>query len=450
MTTFEEVRPVADAVLYEGYVLYPYRADDGKNRVRWQFGVLAPPALADTDPSERSHLRAEVLLEARPETIDLRLRFLQVQRRTVERAVGGTSQDEREDAWEEVASLDAGDTAYLPFDEAVSHDVDARFRVADIVLRDHVEAVSVPGGAETETVPGGRLVRERVPLEATLHVGAEELPGPYGVTRVRVVVTNRTPWDADPPLRREDALRRSLVAAHLLARVDAGRFLSLTDPPEWSRGYVDGCDNEGVWPVLAGEEGASDLVLCSPIILPDHPQVAPESTTDFFDATEIDEMLSLRTLTLTDDEKRAVRGTDPRAAELLDRVETLPPELMERLHGAVRHLGRNPRRVGAAGAEREPERAGEDDEPIESVDVDGVAVREGSRVLLRPGVRRSDAQDVFLAGRTATVTRVLRDLDGHEHVAVLLDDDPGQDVALAHGRFLYFAPDELQPLGVMR
>jgi hypothetical protein len=429
VTTFEEVQPIADTVLYEGYVLYPYRADDAKNRVRWQFGVLAPPVHVVIDPSERSTLRAELLIDGRPTRVSLRVRFLQVQRRTVHQDTASGEQ--------EVGRLDAGDTAYLPFDEAVSHELDLELDVASAAVEGVGETRVVPGGVEYEPVPGGRLRRERVPLTAAVTTAAESLAGPYGVTRLRVDVANVTSWTPGPSPRRDEALRHSLVAAHLLVRLDGGRFLSLTDPPEWASGYVAECENDGVWPVLADSEGRADMVLCSPIILPDRPQVAPESTTQFFDGTEMDEMLSLRALTLTDAEKRAVRGTDPRAAEMLDRVENLPPELMDRLHGAIRYL--------SSTAKVEPR-----DQPPDSVDVDGVPVGEGSRVLLRPGARRTDAQDLFVAGRAATVAKVVHDVDGRDHLAVLLDDDPGQDLALVQGRFLYFAPDEVEPIGVGR
>ncbi|MEP6630365.1 MAG: hypothetical protein ABJA89_07825, partial [Lapillicoccus sp.] len=217
MTTFEQVRPIADTVLYEGYVLYPYRADDAKNRVRWQFGVLAPRALSEADPSERSRLRCDLLLEARPERVDVRLRFLQVQRRTVQRRGPGP-----DGAFETVHQLDAGDTTYLPFEEAVPHDVDVTARLADLVSgvtgTPRVEPVAVDGGEEIEPVPGGRLVRERLPLSATVTLSASPLPGPYGVTRLRVEVDNTTASVPEQPARAE-ALRHSLVAAHLLVRV---------------------------------------------------------------------------------------------------------------------------------------------------------------------------------------------------------------------------------------
>ncbi len=441
MTTFEQVRPLADTVLYEGYVLYPYRADDAKNVVRWQFGVLAPQGYTALDPSERSALASDLLLEGRAARVHLRVRFLQVQRRTVHTVVDGASQ--------QVPELRLADRTYLPFDEAVAQEVDLRFAVGDALAADVVHEQTVPGGVDDEAVDGGRLRRERRPVTVRTTVRAEGLPGPYGVIRLRLRVANATAWpgsDVQNPTDagRPDALRSALVAAHVLARLEGGRFVSLTDPPEWASGYVRECHQEGIWPVLVGDEGSTDMVLCSPIILYDHPQVAPESTTAFFDATEMDEMLSLRTLTLTDDEKRAVRATDPRTADLIDQVETLPAELMDRLHGAVRYLSQRPRRV-----DRDVDGT-EVDEPVaDAVLVDGVEVRPGSHVLLRPGSRRADAQDIFLAGRRATVTRVLHDVDGGDHVAVVLDDDEGQDLAVAQGRYLYFAPDEVEPVGMV-
>jgi hypothetical protein len=181
--------------------------------------------------------------------------------------------------------------------------------------------------------------------------------------------------------------------------------------------------------VLAGPPGSRDVVLASPIILYDHPGVAPESGTSFFDSLEIDELLTLRTLTLSEEEKREVRGTDPRAAALLAEVEHLPRELWERLHGAARVV-------------EEPS----PDPSRDAVTVGGVELRRGSPVLLRPGVRRTDAHDLFLAGRRATVAAVYTDYDDRVHVAITLDDDPGADLKDEAGRFLYFAPDELEPL----
>src|ERR1700712_352196 len=107
----DEVAAVADAVLFEGYLLYPYRASAQKNRLRWQFGVLTPPGFAD----EPDRSRTEVLLEARPGAVlHLRLRFLHLRVRTVHDA-DGTAVDE----------LVAGGERHFPWEEGVPREIDA-------------------------------------------------------------------------------------------------------------------------------------------------------------------------------------------------------------------------------------------------------------------------------------------------------------------------------------
>jgi hypothetical protein len=175
------------------------------------------------------------------------------------------------------------------------------------------------------------------------------------------------------------------------------------------------------FPVLVGDLGSSDLVLSSPILLYDHPRIAPESPGDLHDATEIDEILSLRTLTLGDAEKREARGTDARAAAILDRVDGMAEETLARLHGAIR--------PGSG-----------------SVSIAGELVSKGSRVRLRPRPHGTDPQDMFLHGKTAQVDAVLHDVDGSCHVAVTVEDDPGAELNRWYGRFRYFAPEEVEPL----
>jgi hypothetical protein len=130
----------------------------------------------------------------------------------------------------------------------------------------------------------------------------------------------------------------SLVSTHTILGVREGEFVSFLDPPECWREAAAACRNIGTWPVLAGEEGQKDTMLSSPIILYDYPQVAPESPGDFFDGTEIDEMLTLRIMTLTDDEKCAMAAVDERAGALLARTEALALEQLLGLHGTVRGL----------------------------------------------------------------------------------------------------------------
>ena len=243
--------------------------------------------------------------------------------------------------------------------------------------------------------------------------------------------------------------RRSFAAVHSLLAVRDGMFLSLADPPPYAVAAAKACVNTHTWPVLIGEPGTGEVVLSSPVTLSDHPEVAPESPGDMFDATEIDEILALRVMTLTDDEKREARSTDPRAAAIVDRCDVLPEEVFERLHGAVRYL----RGVDDAA---QPD----DDEPKpwwdpavdaaidpfeDRVWVGTVAVGRGTRVRLRPA-RRADAHDLFLAGREAVVQAVVEDVDGNTYVAVSVVDAELADVDLGHGRYLYFAPDEVEPL----
>lgn len=474
----EIARRVADAVLYEGYLLYPYRASAAKNRVRWQFGVLVPPGF--TAGAEPSTSLTECLLErAEGATIHLRLRFLHVRARRVERAEGGVHRP--------VAELTSGGRTYLTFDEATERETRVALSLAELLDGERTVEVRVPGDSSAEPIlapsgePEGRVVREHLPLRAALRVGAERQAGPYGLVRLRVRVENTAVWD-EPDAPRERALRRSLISAHLIIGVDGGAFLSLTDPPEWARPFADGCRNERAWPVLVGEPGHRDVVLSSPIILSDYPDIAPESPVELFDATEIDEILHLRTLTLTEEETRQARATDPRAARLIDAVSgttggaadaagggggrgrrageagaaweageigeigeiVMPPEVIERLHGVIRYLGEATRRPPAPWWDPSAD-AGVSPE-TDSVTVAGVEVAKGSRVRLVPGKRRADAHDMFLAGRTARVEAVLLDLDGTRHLAVTLEEDPGADLHRSHGRFLYFAPDEVEPL----
>ena len=289
---------------------------------------------------------------------------------------------------------------------------------------------------------------------ALVTVRAAEVPGPWRAVKLQVRVENRTDLGSVPQ-RREDALPTSLIAAHTIITVDGGKFLSMTDPPEWARPAVAECRNEGGWPVLADPDGL--VVLSSPIILYDHPELAEESAGELYDGTEIDEILTLRTLALSDDEKAEARATDPRAAALLDRVESMDPQVMARLHGTLR----SPHPAGPADPAAEPPvltEAGETSVPwwdpdadasvspdTDSVTIGGRPIARGSLVRLRPGARRADAQDMFLVGRIAEVQAVLYDVEDNPYLAVSLAGVADEDLRIAHGRFLYFSTDEVEP-----
>ncbi len=452
----DAVRRMADAVLYEGYILYPYRASAAKNRSRWQFGVVMGPGYAAADPSESTFTQCECVLEHSGQpAVQVILRFLQVQRRSTEGPGPGA------------------DAA--TWDEAVEREIEFTVGSAEL-LGDgdgHVEEFAVPGGEDREPLAAsqpdrgqpehgrpGYAVRRRAPLAGAVSVQAAPLPGPWPAARLRVRVENRT--GAEPvPERREDALPSALIAAHVILQAAGGEFISMTDPPMWAKAAVAECENVGGWPVLADPDGGREVMLSAPIILYDHPELAPESPGEHYAGTEIDEILTLRTLALSDDEKTEARATDPRAAALIDRVESMDAQTLAGLHGTMRsprppRPGQQP--PGVPGGSDpldtydpsvpwwDPEADASVSPDTDAVIIDGHRIARGSRVRLRPGARRSDAQDMFLIGRTAEVQAVLLDVEDKPYLAVSLADDPDADIRIAHGRFLYFATDEVEPI----
>ena len=188
---FAAARAVADAVLYEGYLLYPYRRSSGKNRVRWQFGVLAPrswieaggpaaPTVAGA--ADAWQQRTECLLEAAPDArVFVRLRFLQLQHRSV--------QDETD---REVDAVEAGGVRHLTFDEAVPREVDIAVDLAALHGDPHVTLVEFPGGEEAEALPDGtgRVVRTRAPVSALVRASRADAPAPFLLHVLRVEVEN--------------------------------------------------------------------------------------------------------------------------------------------------------------------------------------------------------------------------------------------------------------------
>jgi hypothetical protein len=446
---FERAEKVADAVLYEGYLLYPYRASAMKNQVRWQFGVVMPRDYSEGGGSEPWTMQTECLVEpGDAPVLDLRLRFLQVQARIVEKTVNA----EQGIYWP-VESFEVDGRQLVSWDEGVKRELDhPGINITELLTVEQVFPLEIPAGREVELIRDtdgeikARIIRDRLPITGVIHVAGEPMGS---LIKIRIRIENLSPWPRDEKVKRTRALRHALVGAHTLLAVRDGAFVSLLDPPEWARQAVASCVNLHTWPVLVGEEEDRDVILSSPIILYDYPQVAAESPGEMFDATEIDEILALRTMTLTDDEKAEARATDSQAATIIDRMDTLPAEILDRLHGAVRYL-----RKSTAKTAGEPENVpwwdpGADasvSPETDSLQVGGVSVSRGSRVRLCPGQRRADAQDMFLAGRVATVEAVFTDVDGNSHVAVTLADDLAADLNRWHGRFLYFSPDEIEPL----
>ncbi|WP_127500501.1 hypothetical protein [Actinoplanes solisilvae] len=412
MNALAAARAVADAVLYEGYLLYPYRASALKNRSRWQFGVLGPPSAVAAEPPSLS-LQCLLRPGVRPGAVTIHLRFLQLQTRELLDASGAA-----------VPSLVSGGETLFAWDEAVEHEITlpelglpGPATATDVPGRPSPGLaefpVAVPGGVDEERLPEGLIRRRRRPLTARARTVVE---ADGGLLRLTVTVTNEHP---DPVIGQDDAIRCSLVGAHLLLAARDATFVSLIDPSPDAADAAARCRQDRCWPVLAGSD---DVLLGAPIILYDHPTVAAQSRGELFDLTEIDEILTLRVLTMTDAEKAEARATDERARAIVDRCDSMGPSDLEQLHGTWLDAPADP-----------------------SVMIAGVRVAEGSLVRVHP-TRRADAQDLFFDGRTARVTAVVSDVDGNTHVALVLVDDPAADLHDWYGRYLYFAPEELEPL----
>ena len=302
----DPVHAIADAVLYEGYILWPYRRSAMKNAQRWTFGGVYPRAWnAAGHPDDRSHVQTQVLVQGDPR-VEVVVRFLHVVRRQV--MSDGRPVDE----------LTVGGERHLSWEEAVERELAPG-------------PIELPSGRhEDELGPGSSILRSWKRLDGSIDVVTERLR--RDLHRVTVHITNSSPFD---PGTREQALGQTFCSCHVVLRAAEGEFVSLTDPPPELREEAAACVNDGVWPVLVGDPRTT---LASPIILEDYPRVAPESPGDLFDGGEIDQMLVLNILTLTDEEKAEMRASDPRAREILDRTESLTPEQLMALNGRLTDL----------------------------------------------------------------------------------------------------------------
>lgn len=327
----EMARQVADAILYEGYMLYPYRPSAIKNRHRWSFGILYPPNFIEVrNGTERSSMHSESLLETTGDArLQLQLRFLQL--------VGPDSITSPE------RPLSAGEAI-------IDDNVHKESRDKGIERSVEFELSSLKSehrfDFEFPEAPRREVLRNPAPLEGhpvpmehrlmgTLSLLTEEIS--ERVLKLKIATTNTTPLPPDSE-DHHSVLLRSLLSAHMIIAVSGGEFASLLDPPEHLQQAARTCINIGNFPVLVGSEGERDMLLCSPILLYDYPQVAPESAGDFYDATEMDEMLTLRMLTLTEQERNEMRFADDRARKLLERTERTAHQQLTKTHGAIRTL----------------------------------------------------------------------------------------------------------------
>ena len=350
----DAVEKVAEAVLYEGYLLYPYRRSALKNQQRWTFGGVYPRAYSAASGGDDPWImQTQCLVLGDQDTrLEVKVRFLHVVDRGVAETVEG--------ALHRVEMFRVGEQVYQPWEEAVERvvivggsDGDRPVRMGDLIKRSRQAEIEVAAGSITEPLSDpaghvvGALIRAWRSLRGAVEIAAEPLdevlagaPRVAPGYRLTVRIVNTTPWPspAGDERPRAAALRHTFVSTHTILRVQGGTFVSLLEPPPEYQEAAGRCENVKTWPVLAGEPGDRHTVLSSPIILYDYPQVSPQSPGNLFDGTEIDELLTLSILTLTDEEKQEMRESDARAREILERTESLTPEQLMQLHGAIRSL----------------------------------------------------------------------------------------------------------------
>jgi hydrogenase maturation protease len=340
---------IVKAVLYEGYMLYPYRPSAVKNRQRFNFGVVYPQAYSEAQGSNTTDawtMQTECLVLGDAQTQStVRVRFLRMVTRSVGklRPPANDLSSIAEVAIENVERLEANGKTYQPWQEAVEEVIEVpEFNLSTLCAQPMQWPFRLSVKQEKEAIRDesglivGIILREKASVAGMVELAAQRLQD--GMFKLTARIANVSRFANPAPASREEALARALVSAHTILEVRDGEFVSLVDAPDEYREFLQACQNIGTWPVLVGEEGQRDTMLSSPIILYDYPQIAPESPGDLFDGAEIDEILSLRIMTLTDEEKREMRESDDRARKILERTESLPEEQLMKLHGALRGL----------------------------------------------------------------------------------------------------------------
>jgi hypothetical protein len=441
------VNEVVEAVLYEGYILYPYRPTAKKNRQRFTFGRVYPHAYSVAqNGAEPFVMRTQCLLSGKEETrIEVSVRFLHVTSRQIlsfrePQLELPTSLSAA--AIEVVPELRVDDQSFLTWQEAVEREVNVGPQTIKQMAGAKCQVpFQFPAEEQLERIKDrhgsivGLIRRRKEQLDGEILCEIEEIEA--GLFRIAVEIVNRSSVP-ETELENQDAvLLRTLASTHTVLHVEEGEFVSLMDPPDSRRQLAAACKNQGTWPVLVGDESAGDrtTMLSSPIILYDYPKIAAESPGELFDGTEIDEILTLRVMTMTDAEKEEMRQSDPRARRILERTESLPEDQLLKMHGVVRELRSFDEDIFG------------NDRRLEEAELNGVMLRPGDLVKIRPR-SRADIMDIALTGKIAAIEAIEQDAEGRIHFALVLDDDPGKDLGYMRqpGHRFFYTIDEVEPV----
>ena len=349
---------LVDSLLFEGYALYPYTPGATKNATPTPFGIVYPGDYARNETHAFERMQIQGIVGSADALVTGEVRFLQ-------------PSGEQHRAVERRVQVGAAPNK-------VSFDFDDLEGFAELIM---------------DRLPDGRG-RVTLQVENTTPLSEEEATGD-----------------------RKDALLKSMLSTHLLLRVENDKFVS---PLERGDDGVAGCCQVNTWPVLATP--GDDALLGPTIMLPEHPEIAPESVNDFFDGTEIEEALVLHIQALSDQEREEIAAQDPKVREMLARADATTPQQLMDLHGRVRL---------------------EDPPGEREVTFEGVTYKRGQKVILHPPLD-ADVYDKMLDGRTATIHRLFMRVDERLHLGVTIDDDPMQEILGESGRFLFFFSEEVE------
>lgn len=341
------VEKIVNAVLYEGYMLYPYRPSAVKNRQRFNFGVVYPRAYSEAGGgTDAWRMQTQCLILGTAQTrCRVRVRFLRMVTRSILKSAAPSSDLAAltPENLQPVEMLEVDGRTFYTWQEAVEESIDVdEFVPVALVSQPAQQHFHLPAAQDREVLHDaagnnvGVIQRDKSSIAGSIDLEAEPLHP--GLTKLTVRISNQSEVGDANHASRDAALSLALVSAHTILQAHHGEFVSLVDPPDACRQFAAACQNIGTWPVLVGEAGQRDTLLSSPIILYDYPEIAPESPGDLFDGAEIDEILSLRIMTMTDEEKREMRDSDERARKILERTEAMPEEQFMKLHGALRGL----------------------------------------------------------------------------------------------------------------
>ncbi|MGZ4961527.1 MAG: hypothetical protein ACXWIU_03065 [Limisphaerales bacterium] len=437
---------IINAVLYEGYILYPYRASSPKNqRERFTFGRVYPTDYSATQGGvEPSMMQAQVLVKTADRTngsLNVCVRFLHPMRREVgvlKSPVTNWPAD-KEPPFNVVPQVEVNGRLFQSWHEAVEREI----MVPAVGLDSEgpqrkVTEFAFPYSRIIEPIRNDQgqipavILRQQCAIKGKIEI--ETTPAP-NCTKITVRVINETPMESADMSEQNAVIERTFASSHIVLSLDKGEFVSLLEPAEQFQDLAEECRNIGVWPVLVGDEKSSDrrTMLASPIILYDWPKIAAESAGPLFDGTEIDEILNLRILTMTDEEKREMRNVDAAARQFLERAENLSGEDFLKMHGTLRGVRPLEEEIFGTNQRRE------------GVHIDGAYLKPGDRVRIRPK-SRADIMDIALDGKVAIIEAVEEDAEARVHVALVVQDDPGKDLGLLRqpGHRFFYTVDEVE------